>query len=378
MAVNRQRLADTFQSLVKIDSESKNERAVSEYLAGLFSHLGAIIITDDSRAETGSNAGNLVAKFEGVAGLDPLLISAHMDTVSPGRGVVPVFKDGVFTSNGDTILGADDKSAIAIMYETMCVLRESGAAFCPLELVFTVCEEIGLIGAKNFDFGLLRATRGYVLDASDVTGIVTRAPAANRLEFVIHGKDAHAGANPEDGVNAIVIAARAIAKLAPGRVDNETTYNIGTIDGGLATNIVPARVTVKGEARSRKDDMLALVTEQIVTVFRETVADAALRSGHEGSPFLDVSVISDFKSFHVPSDHRVVANALSASRRLGFDMVEIESGGGSDANVFSQHGITAGVLGTGMREIHSVRETIALDDMVRAAELLIEIIKASS
>jgi tripeptide aminopeptidase len=320
----------------------------------------------------------MVARFEGGAGLAPLLISAHMDTVSPGRGIVPIFKDGVFASSGETILGSDDKSAIAIIYEAMCVLRESGVVFCPLELVFTVCEEIGLVGAKHFDYSLLRARWGYVLDASDTTGIVTQAPAANRLEFVIHGKDAHAGAHPEDGVNAITVAARAIARLEPGRVDEETTYNIGTIEGGQATNIVPALVTVKGEARSRKDDKLAKVTDQIVTAFRETVAEAAGRSKHEGFPSLDVSVVSDFKSLNIPSDHRVVTTAARAARALGFEIRETVSGGGSDANIFFQQGITTGVLGTGMRDIHSVRETVALDDMARGAELLIEIIKAAS
>ena len=378
MTVNRQRLADTFQRLVRIDSESKNESGVCNYIAGLFAELGAEIIIDNSQARTGSDTGNLLARFDGNDGLEPLVIGAHMDTVTPGRGIVPVFSDGVFTSQGETILGSDDKSAIAIMYEAMCVLRETGVAFCPLEWVFTVCEEIGLIGAKHFDFSLLRATSGYMLDAANPAGIVVQAPAANRLEFIVHGKDAHAGAHPEDGVNAISAAARAIARLDPGRVDEETTYNIGVIEGGQATNIVPPMVTIKGEVRSQKDEKLDSLTDRIVTVFRETVAEEAERSRHEGFPYLEVSVVNDFKSFHIPSDHRVVKTAARAARALGFDIVETVSGGGSDANIFFQHGITTGVLGTGMTDIHSVREKVALDDMARAAELLIEIVKASS
>lgn len=378
MTVNRQRLADTFDALVRIDSESKNEGAVSEFISGLFSKLGAEMISDHSRAETGSNTGNLLARFTGKPGLEPLLIGAHMDTVTPGRGIVPVLRDGVFFSEGETILGSDDKSAIAIMYETVCVLQETGIEFCPLELVFTVCEEIGLIGAKHFDFSLLQARSGYMLDASNTAGIVTRAPAANRLEFVIHGKDAHAGAHPEDGVNAISVAAKAIARLEPGRVDEETTYNIGLIQGGQATNIVPAMVTITGEVRSQRDDKLDQLTDQIVTVFRETVAEEAERSAHEGFPYLEVSVANDFKSFHIPSDHRVVKTASRAAAALGFNIVETVSGGGSDANVFFQHGITAGVLGTGMTDIHSVRENVALDDMALAAELLIEIVRFAS
>ena len=378
VAINRERLADTFQSLVSIDSESGDELAVSNYIAGLFSRLGGTIVRDNSQNQTGSNTGNLLVRFDGQSGREPLLIGAHMDTVTPGRGVVPVLKDGVFASQGDTILGADDKSAIAIIHEALCVLGQGGAPVCPLELVFTVCEEIGLVGAKHFDFSLLRSKWGYMLDASDTTGLVVQAPAANRLEFVVHGKDAHAGAHPEDGVNAIAVAARAIARLEPGRVDQETTYNIGTIEGGQATNIVPARVIVKGEARSQKDDKLEAITNRIVTAFRETVAEEAARSRHQGFPGLEVSVLSDFKSFHIPEGHRVVTTALQASRALGFDISRKISGGGSDANIFFQHGITTGVLGTGMTDIHTVRETVALDDMARAAALLVQIIRAAS
>ena len=376
--INRERLKKTFEALVTTDSVSGDERAVCRMLAEMFAGLGAEILIDDAGRQVGSNTGNLVARLPGDERLDPLLLCAHMDTVTPGTGIVPVFKDGIFSSREDTILGADDKSAIAIIYETLKSLSETGANCCPVDVVFTICEEIGLMGAKYFDYGMLRASSGYVLDATDVTGIVTRAPAANRLQFVIHGKDAHAGAHPEDGINAIAVAARAIARLNPGRVDEETTFNIGLIEGGRATNIVPDKVTVKGEARSRQDEKLARITDQVVAVFEETVAEAAGQEGKNGLPAVEVTVNSDFKSLNVPSDHRVVSTAVRAAANLGFAMSEKESGGGSDANIFAENGVMTGILGTGMRDMHTVRETVGLEDMARAAELLREIIRISS
>ncbi|MFW6236949.1 MAG: M20/M25/M40 family metallo-hydrolase [Desulfosudaceae bacterium] len=376
--INRERLKKTFEALVTTDSVSGDERAVCRMLAEMFAELGAEILIDDAGRQVGSNTGNLVARLPGDERLDPLLLCAHMDTVTPGTGIVPVFKDGIFSSREDTILGADDKSAIAIIYEALRSLHEAGGELCPIDVVFTVCEEIGLMGAKHLDYSLLRARSGYVLDATDVTGIVTRAPAANRLQFVIHGKDAHAGAHPEDGINAIAVAARAIARLNPGRVDEETTFNIGLIEGGRATNIVPDKVTVKGEARSRQDEKLARITGKVVAVFEETVAEAAGQEGQNGLPSVEVAVNSDFKSLNVPSDHRVVTTAVRAAANLGFAMSEKESGGGSDANIFAANGVMTGILGTGMRDMHTVRETVALEDMARAAELLREIIRISS
>ncbi|MDY6906551.1 MAG: M20/M25/M40 family metallo-hydrolase [Thermodesulfobacteriota bacterium] len=376
--VNRERLAETFEALVKIDSVSRNERAVCDCISGIFQEMGAETITDRADKKVNGNTGNLVVRFNGGGNGDPLLIGAHMDTVTPGNNIKPVLEDGVFSSDGDTILGADDKSAVAIIIEAMRVLNESRVDTCPIELVFTVCEEIGLMGAKHLDYSLVSARYGYMLDASDPAGIVTRAPAANRFEFVVHGKDAHAGANPEDGVNAIAVAAKAIAKLEPGRVDAETTFNIGGIEGGMATNIVPPEVRVTGESRSQRDEALDAITDKIVSVFRETVDEAARQSRHEGVPWVDVNVEADFKSLFVPSDHPAVQTARKAAANLGVDLTEKVSGGGSDANILFQHGITTCILGTGMKDMHTVRETVALDDMVRATELLVEIVKCAS
>ena len=378
--INRDRLAQTFKLLVGIDSVSKEEGAICSEIRKILVSLSAETVIDGAGDRIGSNTGNLIARFAGNRltankQIEPLLLNAHMDTVEPGRGINVVLKDGNFTSSGSTILGADDKSSIAVILETIRVLQENDLQHGPLEIVFTICEEIGLLGAKHLDYSLINAKYGYTLDAFDTQGIVTRAPAANRIEFKIHGKDAHAGAEPEKGINAIVLAGKAIAGLDTGRIDYETTCNIGIIEGGIAVNIVPNMVTVKGEARSHDKEKLSKITNKIVSSFKEVVENCRKDSPDDRIPYVDIHIEKDFPLTNVPDNHPVVAIAQKAAANLGTKMVAKTTGGGSDANIFFEKGIITGVLGTGMRDVHTVRESIRLDDMVKTAELLLEIIK---
>ncbi|MBW2010550.1 MAG: M20/M25/M40 family metallo-hydrolase [Deltaproteobacteria bacterium] len=374
--INRERLAETFKFLVEIDSVSKNEKAVCHEIKKIFDSMGAETILDHAGEKVGSNTGNLITRFEGNTEAPPLLLSAHMDTVGPGTGIKAVFKNGVFTSDGTTILGADDKSAIAIYIEIMRILQENKLPHGPIEFVFTICEEIGLLGAKNLDMGLITAKYGYVLDTENTEGIVTRAPAANSLEFKIHGREAHAGAFPEKGINAILLASKAMAGLELGRIDNETTCNIGMIKGGIATNIVPNLVKIKGEARSLDPEKLTRVTNTIVKSFKDVV-ETYPRSSAEDLPRLETRINKDFSGTDIPEDHPVVTLAQKAAVNLGRKMAVTTSGGGSDANIFFEKGIITGVIGTGMHNVHTVRESIRLDDMVYTSELLLEIIRLS-
>lgn len=373
--INKDRLAETFKYLVEIDSVSREEGEFAKEIKKVLESMGAKTFVDSAGEKTGSDTGNLVAKFKGNVSAPSLLINAHMDTVQPGKGIKTVLKNGIFTSDGSTILGADDKSSIAVILESLRVLKENGLQYGPIDLVLTICEEIGLLGAKHFDLSLIDAKFGYALDATDVDGIIVRAPAANRLEFKIHGKDSHAGAAPEKGINAILLASKAIAGLEIGRIDRETTCNIGIIEGGIATNIVPNLVTVKGEVRSHDKDKLAKVTDDIVSSFKDVVENFRKIDSKDNLPSLEVSIEKDFPSTDIPEDHPVVAMAVQAGKNLGRKIVCKASGGGADANIFFETGIITGVLGTGMRDMHTVRENVKLDDMVKATELLIEIIK---
>lgn len=373
--INPERLAETFIRLVQIDSVSKQEADICRELRNILDAMGAETFVDDAGKAVGSNTGNLIARFRGNVDVPTLMLNAHMDTVEPGKGVKPVYQDGVFTSDGTTILGADDKSAIAILLEVLTVLQEDRMPHGPLEVVLTISEEIGLQGAKHLDLSRLTATFGYALDATDTAGIITRAPGANHLKFVVHGKDAHAGAAPEKGINAIGIAAKAIAGLTLGRIDHETTCNIGVIQGGVATNIIPSLVTVSGEVRSHDPQKLAELTQTIVSAFEAAVQGYVPQSDDAGSPRLEVEIIPDFTRTHIPEDHPVVTLAMKAAQNLGRTLAPKVTGGGADANVFFSKGIMTGVLGTGMRDMHTVREWVRLSDMVQTTELVLEIIR---
>jgi len=375
--VNPNRLAEVFRTLVEIDSVSRKEGAVAKALREIFETLGADVVVDGAGPKVGGDTGNIIATFKGTqADGVPLLLNAHMDTVEPGEQVKVIFSDGIFKSDGSTILGADDKSALAIIIETITTLQEKHLAHGPLEVVVTVCEEVGLLGAKYLDYSLIKAKYGYSLDATDTEGIVIRAPAANHVEFKVYGRDAHAGAAPEKGINAIHLASRAISDVQVGRIDEETTANIGLIAGGQATNIVPSLVTVSGEVRSHSPDKLEKETQRMITSFEGYVSNYRESfPSDDGLPKLEVNVRQDFSILNIPQEHPVVTMAAEAAASLGRKMETKTSGGGSDANIFFGHGIVAGVLGTGMKDMHTVRESIALEDMVNSAELLFEIVQ---
>jgi tripeptide aminopeptidase len=375
--ISSDRLASLFTELVQIDSVSKKEGAIAKVLKNKLESMGAEVVIDQAGPKVGSDTGNLIARFSGTQEEGPpLLINAHMDTVQPGEGIKVRYEDGLFSTDGTTILGADDKSALAIIIEAITILQEQRLPHRSLELVITVCEEVGLLGAKNLDYSLLKAPYGYSLDATDTDGIVIKAPAANHLHFEVRGRDAHAGAAPEKGINAIQLASRAISKMAIGRLDDETTANIGVIEGGTATNIVPGLVTVSGEVRSHSPAKLDQQTKKIVQCFEEEISSyKEAFPSDDGLPRLEALVREDFSVMKTPEDHPVVSMAVEAAKRLGREMKTKTSGGGSDANIFFGHGIVTGILGTGMKDMHTVRESIRLKDMVRSAELLLEIIQ---
>jgi len=359
--------------LVRIDSVSREEGRLALFLQKKLEALGAQTVFDTSAEKTGSDTGNLIARIGGNGKRAPLLFSAHMDTVEPGRGIQPVLDDGRITSDGTTILGADNKSAIAILLEMLQVLKASGQSHPDLEMVFSTCEEIGLLGAKHLDWSLISARLGYVLDTRDPDGLVIRAPSANRLKFTVVGRDAHAGSAPEKGINAILVASQAIATLQLGRLGPETTCNLGVIRGGDAINIVPKKVQVDGEVRSHDEQKLADVTQGMIDAFEQAAASHPER--RQGDlPHVTVDVHPDFKRTHIPENHLVVQMAQRAAGRLNRTLSLQVAGGGSDANVFFQQGIITGVLGTGMTDVHSVREHIDLADMAKACEMVLEIV----
>lgn len=372
--IDAQRLSETFIDLLSVDSISREEAAVARNIAERLTSMGTHTFFDGAGEQVGGDTGNLIARFKGNTGVEPLLLSAHMDTVEPGRGIMPQVSNGVISSDGKTILGADDKSAVAIILEVLQCLREHSIAHGPLEVVFTICEEVGLLGARHLDYRQLTARCGYVLDTSNHQAIVTRAPAANQLKFSVFGKAAHAGGAPEKGINAIHLAAKAIAGLQTGRIDHETTCNIGLIRGGLATNIVPASAVVEGEVRSHDMAKLDHITQTMVAAFEQVVADYTAGNDFP-KPRVVCDVLREFDALAVSEEHLTVKLAKTAAAGLNIDLASVASGGGSDANIFARNGITTPVLGTGMKDVHTVEESIRIEDMVQSAQLLLEIIR---
>jgi tripeptide aminopeptidase len=370
--INSQRLAQRFKTFVEIDSLSRHELDVALEIEKILTDMGADICYDTAKDQVNGNCSNLVAKFKGSVKAEPIFLAGHMDTVGPGNNIKVQFKNGVFTSDGTTILGADDKSAIAIILEVMDVIFENKLDHPPIEIVFTVCEEIGLLGAKHFDYSLMNSKFGYILDSTDTKGIVTKAPAANKIHLKIYGKAAHAGVEPENGINAIVVASKAVSKLQLGRIDEETTCNLGKIKGGVATNIVPEFVEIHGEARSHDIKKLKTVTDSITETFYSVAKEIQDESG---LPRIETIVENDFPNTNIPDDHKAVLLAKKAADNIGITLESKTIGGGADANIFFSKGIVAGVLGTGMTNVHTLNESIDIKDMENTTRLVLEILK---
>ncbi len=370
--INSKRLGQRFKSLVEIDSLSRQEKDVAMALEKILIKMGATVCYDTARELVGGNCSNLVAKFKGSVDTEPLFLCGHMDTVGPGNNIKVQFEDGIFRSDGTTILGSDDKSALAIILEVMDVILENKIDYPPVEIIFTVCEEIGLLGAKHFDYSLMNSKFGYILDSTDTQGIVTKAPGANKIIIKIFGKAAHSGAEPEKGISAILVASKAISGLKLGRIDEETTCNLGTIKGGVATNIIPEFVEIHGEARSHDAEKLKAVTDNILSAFY--TAAESFKNGSD-LPRIEAIVENDFTQTNIAEDHRAIKLARKAAQNLGTALESKTTGGGADANVFFGKGIMAGVLGTGMTNVHTLNESVDIKDMEAAARLVIEILK---
>ena len=359
--INESRLVKTFLDLVAIDSPSGHEELVGEELMRRLAELGAEVARDEH--------GNVIGRLAGQAG-EWLLLSAHMDTVGKDTGIKPQIREGVIYSDGTTILGSDDKSGVAVILETITSLHEHGLPHPPLEVVFSVSEEVVLRGATLLDKTKLRSRRGYVLDSGGPIGtIVDSAPSQDSLEITIHGRTAHAGGEPEKGINAIRVASEAIAAMPLGRIDPVTTANIGVIAGGVATNIVPDLVTVRGEARSRDEAKLAMQTAAMA----QALHDAVNRNGAR----VELKITRAYNAYAWTSETPVVAAAIEAAHRIGVEPILHGSGGGSDANVYADAGIACAVISTGMAEVHTPKEHIAISDMVGSARFLAEIVSHS-
>ncbi|MBW3624208.1 MAG: M20/M25/M40 family metallo-hydrolase [Armatimonadetes bacterium] len=363
MPIQESRLVNDFLELIQINTPPRQEAPVADRLEAQLQALGFETTRDDAGTAIGGNTGNVIAFKKGtVPGAPSIMLNAHMDTVQPTAGLVPVIEDGWIKTSGDTILGADDKAGVAAIMEGVRVLLEAGEAHGDLEIVFSISEETGLLGAKHMDFSKVRSRLAYVFDSGPPAGaLVHSAPTHEVFHVTFRGVAAHAAVAPERGVNAILAASKAIARMRLGRLDERTTCNVGVIHGGAATNVVPDTVQVDAEARSRDPETLEQLVREMTAAFEAGAAEVGAE--------VEIEIDRHYHGSEIPVEDDLVRWAQEAADGVGFVPVIRPGAGGSDANIFNANGLKALVIGVGYYDPHGVNERIEIADMVRAAEM---------
>lgn len=370
--INQERILAEFCELVRLGCASKAERETGDTVKVKLAAAGLTVSEDDVAGKIGGNCGNIFGFLPGTLPQAPkLMLSAHLDSVDPCAGIEPVVRDGMVVSGGDTVLGADDKAGIVGILEALRVVREQNLPHGDIQVVFSVSEEAGLSGSKNMDRSLLKADFGYILDSGGAPGgIVNAAPGQNNIKVIVRGKSAHAGVAPEEGINAIVVAGKAMAQLKQGRIDAETTANVGIISGGKATNIVPDYVEISCEARSRDLAKLEAQTKHMVETFEQVAAANGARA--------EVSVTRMYEPFVLAEDTPVISLIRQAAASVGLESPIGPTGGGSDANYFNLYGVPSAVLSVGMAKVHTNDEYIKVEDLNKTAELVVALIATAA
>jgi tripeptide aminopeptidase len=372
MAATASPVLDLFRELAAIPSPSGRERPVADRTLAYLRDLGLDPTEDDAGAQIGSDMGNIhvaLPPSEGVDGVS-IFLNAHLDTVPPTGPIDPEVRNGVVVNRHDTILGADNKAAVVVMLAAVADLVRTGRPHAGVELVLTPMEEVGLKGAKAFDISRLTARVGYCYDhAAPIGNVVLAAPTQRTLRFRFVGRAAHAGIAPEEGRSAVVAAARAIADMPLGRIDAETTANVGLISGGIAGNIVPPECLVESEARSRDPVRLR---EQV-----QAMLDAATFAANLAECELESRIEPEYDGYRFSRSDPAVRLAARALEACGREPVYIESGGGADANVWNARGLECVNLCNGMAEIHTASEHIAAADLDAMLDITLALIDAA-
>ena len=353
------RLIQTFFELVRIDSPTGGEQQAAQYLLARLQALGF---------ETRIDATLNVTAFWPGDG-EPLLLSAHTDSVPPCHGIQPRIDGDVIRSDGTTILGGDDRAGVAAILEALVAVHQAGLSHRPIEIAFTAQEEPGLLGSAVLDYTQFKSKLGVVFDYDGPVGtIVYSAPATYNIDATITGRAAHAGAAPEKGINAIVVAAEAISAMELGRLDEETTANVGMVHGGLARNIVPETCEITAETRSRRQSKLERQKKAMVRALE--------RAAKKHHAKVDIRLRYAYPCFRIPARAEVIRLTSAALERVGRTPVLAVAGGGSDANQFNAHGIESIVASIGIEKMHSTQEFVPVAELVKCAEFALELVRS--
>ncbi|MCL2549131.1 MAG: M20/M25/M40 family metallo-hydrolase [Symbiobacteriaceae bacterium] len=365
-----QRMLEEFQQLVRIDCATKDERLVVDALLAKLKSMGLHPEEDDTGEKIGGNAGNIFFTVPGNLDGPTVMFCAHTDRVLPGSGIQPQVLEDRVTSDGSTILAADDLAGVVQILEAIRLLEEEGIPHATVEILFTVSEESGLLGARHFDVTKSAADYAFFLDGGGSIGnLVVQAPYSGRITAKVLGRAAHAGGEPEKGLNAIVVAAHALVNMTLGRIDFETTANIGLINGGLATNIVPDTVVLQGESRSLQPAKLRAQLDHMVAAINDATAKFDTTA--------EITVTESNLGYALSSDEPIVKLACAATTAMGLTPNLIPTGGGSDANVIRSKGIPSMVIPNGLMNAHRLDEYVLFDDLTKGTELVLSIIKTA-
>jgi len=369
--INKKRLLNTFIELVKIKSPSKNEKEIVSYVKNKLKNLGIKVNVDKCGYKFGSNAGNIIALYRAgnPSGSGPIFLIAHLDTVKVNGDIIPAVKNGkIYNKDKNTILGGDDKVAAAAIIETLSIIKEKNIPTGDIYIVFTISEEIGVLGAKNINMEMVKAKYGFAFDSDgDVGTIINRAPFHNSIFAQFKGKATHAGIEPEKGINSIKAASIAISNMKIGRIDKESTCNVGKIEGGVATNIVAEDTKLEMEARSLKLSKLNKITGEMINDLKK----GAFKVGAD----LKYKIVREYDGFKIDESEIPVKVAKKAIKKLKIKPRIISYGGGSDINIFNSKGKSAVNLSAGVENIHTNKEFVKVEQLEKLAELILEICK---
>lgn len=364
-SMDSKRLLKTFLDLVQIPSESGKEKPVTDYLVAKLKSLGLEVWVDDAGSKIGSNSGNIMGRLKGSLP-GSIAFSSHQDTVVPGIGIKPQIADGIIRSDGTTILGADDKAGLACILEMFECIKDKPRP--TIEVVFDICEEIGLRGAAQFDTSKLESKYSIILDVDGAPGRINiAAPYQDVCKITIKGKPSHAGIAPDKGISAIEVASKAIASMKLGKIDDETTSNVGIISGGKATNIVPEECRVEMEARSRDEAKLNAQTKRMLDRFEEEAKKAGAA--------IEVSKERVFMGYKFSETDPLPSLVAQAAKDVGLKPQFVRSGGGSVSNIFNAKGLASVVVGVGFENPHSKDEFLRISDLEASANWVIRMVE---
>lgn len=366
--IHTQRLTNSFLDYVQIDSLSGREANMVRRLTAELEELGFEVYIDNAGEGFGGEIGNIIATLPATGPGEPIALCAHMDTVKPGEGIEPVLEDGVIRSAGETILGADDKSGVAAIIEGMRVVREQNIPHPMVQVIFTVSEEVGLRGSLHMDYSKVIAKKAAVMDSGTLGVIVSAGPGQYKIRAVVHGKRAHAGGAPQNGISSIQVLCEAISNMKQLRIDPETTANVGYIHADFPTNVVADRAEMFAECRSRNEEKLEAQAKHM--------EDCLKLACEKYGATLELERTRSYYAYTHDLENPFIAEMSQCMERVGQTPKLMAGGGGSDVNNMVRHGITGLMIGSGMQRVHTIQECIKVADMVSAAELVVELVRS--